>query len=354
MTILSESALKRLAAILDIVSPSMQEHAMISYLGKDWTSVLPTAAVNVDAIGNLEFAARRSETYPTLALVAHADTICVQITQCVGCGRYRFRSVGCSPHMLLGQKMIIVNESGEKFIGMVGFDATSQYGQPKGLVFEDLWIDLLDPSDSGHIEPGDLAVLCPTHAVKGDFICGTGLDDRLGLFVIGEVLRWYSQSDICLNLSCVATVQEEVGLRGSLALAFGYEPDAAIVLDVDYATDIPSAHEDQLGRLYPGKGPGVLRKADNSPELRRLVREVAADRHLMLQTSLGRFLYGGTDCSSLQVSRHIHGFPVANITLPLRYMHSPVETASLSDVSQAVGLVCGVAEALARKGKMVP
>lgn len=346
MGTISDSALARLASLIGIVSPSMQELEMVSYIKNDWQSVAPEGQVTIDAIGNLEFAIRRNDSYPTLALVAHADTVCVQITQKIGIGKYRFRSIGCNPHILLGQRVIILNEAGEKFNGVVGFDATSQFGQPKGLVFEDLWIDVPDSEHCQSIGTGDLVVMKPDYMTEGDFITSTTLDDRLGLFVIGEVLRWYSQCDFPVNLTCVATVQEEVGLRGSLAFEFRHRPDAVIVLDVDYATDLPTPHEDQMGRLYLGQGPGVLRKADNSPLLRNFIKSVASIRDIPLQTSLGRFVYGGTDCSSFQVMRDVQGFPVANITLPVRYMHSPVETASLSDVAHVIELTKGLVEYL--------
>lgn len=344
MKTISDITLNRLVSLIDIISPSMQEKEMISYIRNDWCSVAPEGHITVDAIGNIEFSIRRNDSYPTLALIAHGDTICVQITQKIGGGKFRFRSIGCSPHMLLGQKVIIVNEIGEKFNGVIGFDATSQFGQPKGLLFEDLWIDVPDYEHCQSIEIGDLVVLKPNYTTEGDFITSTALDDRLGLFIIGEVLRWYSHNDSSVNLTCVATAQEEVGLRGSLAFRFSHTPDAAIVFDVDYATDIPTHHEDQMGRLYLGQGPGVLRKADNSLLLRNFIKSIASIHNIPLQTSLGRFVYGGTDCSSLQITHANHGFLTANITLPVRYMHSPIETASFTDVSHAIELTKKLAE----------
>lgn len=344
MNPLSDAQLGRLMELSRIISPSMQESEMTDYLCDSWQKAAPGANVRVDAMGNLELSYNVNPDFPTLALVAHADTICVQLTCPAGRGKWRFRSVGCSPHMLLGQPMVVVTESGERVNGVVGFDPTSQFGQPKGLVFEDLWIDI--PAGQAAVQPGDLAVLAPRISVEGDMVTGTALDDRLGLFIIGEALRRIAYSDVRVNLICVATVQEEVGLRGSQAFDFIQRPDAAIVLDVDYATDVPASHEDQMGSLLLGHGPGVLKKADNSPALRKFIRDAAASHDIPLQVSLGRFLYGGTDCSSLQVHRAEKGYPVANVTLPLRYMHSPVETASLADMAHAIDLIVAVAEKL--------
>lgn len=348
MIALSEDELSRLTSLLNIISPSMQEEDMTSYLKADWHHVMPEGEIKVDAMGNLEFSVIRGDDFPTVAIVAHADTICLQLTQQIGKGRFRFRSIGCSPHMLLGQKVVIVNECGQKFDGVVGFDATSQFGQPKGLVFEDLWIDVIDPCNSDAIAPGDLVVLSPQKSMEGDYITAAGLDDRLGLFVVGEVLRRYANSNAPVNLVCVATTQEEVGLRGSQAFEFTHRPDGVLVVDVDYATDIPTSHEDQMGRLYLGQGPGLLRKADNSSVLRRFIKRMASECEIPLQISMGRFLYGGTDCSSLQVTRNAKGCHAANIALPVRYMHSPVETASLSDVAYAIKLASNVVSAFTK------
>lgn len=314
---------------------------MRNYLINSWQPLCGNGRIRTDAMGNLEYSVIRDSKYPTLALVAHADTICIQITQCSDDGKFRFRSVGASPHMLLGQRVIILNENGDRFRGVIGFDPTSQYGQPKGLVFEDLWIDVLDTFHVGDISIGDLAVIKPDIEICGDFASGTAIDDRIGLFVISEVLKRFSSegTDWPVNLVCVATVQEEIGLRGSAMLDFSLSVDGIIVLDVDYATDTPTPHEDQMGRLYLNEGPGILRKADNSAKLRKYIKGVANENGLPLQVSLGRFLYGGTDAAPLQIARKEMGNNVCNMTIPCRYMHSPVETVSLNDVAVEIEII---------------
>ncbi len=312
---------------------------MLDYLRNDWSDICQgRARLRQDAMGNLEICMVRGSEAPTVALVAHADTICAQITCPAGANKFRFRSIGCSPHMLLGQPLTIITESGEKFPGAVGFDPTSQFGQPKGLVFEDLWIDVFDaPSNS--INTGDLAVLTPRCEFYGDLVSGTSLDDRAGLSVITEVLESYINSDILVNLVCLATVQEEVGLRGAAGFEFTIKPDAVIVVDVDYATDVPASHPDQTGILRLHEGPGVHRKADNTPALRQKIKQLATEHQIPLQTTVGRFTYGGTDSTQLQIARSVKGCAVCNLTIPCRYMHSPVETVSLRDMESAAKLL---------------
>lgn len=340
MTKLEESRLKELINLLEIISPSMQEKEMLDYLQKRWHDACPQGQSRTDVMGNLEFSIIQNESYPTLAIVAHADTVCIQITSTIGNGKFRFRSIGLSPHTLLGQQVIVVTENGTRLDGVIGFDATSQFGQPKGLIFEDLWIDV--PGDNaGEISPGDLCVLHPHISLSGTTITSPGLDDRVGLFIIGEILRNYGQNKLQLpvNLICVATVQEEIGLRGSGMFRFSHHPDAVIVLDVDYATDIPTSHEDQMGRLWLHKGPGVQRKADNDSGMRQLLVKAAGLADKPIQISLGRFLYGGTDGTQLQMTRDDKGYRIANLTIPCRYMHSPAETVSIFDVFTAIDIL---------------
>lgn len=344
MQALNRDEVERLKSLLMIVSPSMQESEMTAFLRKEWKSIYPDASVRIDSLGNLEVSMIKNPSLPTLALVAHADTVCIQITEGVGNGKYRFRSVGLSPQTLLGQKVIVLTENGQKYDGVIGFDATSQYGQPKGLVFEDLWIDVPQSKAWKYISPGDLAVVRPSVVISDQTVTSPGLDDRVGLFIIGEVLRRCSYSSMPVNLVLVATAQEEVGLRGSAMFHFSTIPDYVIVLDVDYATDIPTPHEDQMGRLWLHKGPGVQRKADCNSELRRLITECAKKNEVPLQVSLGRFLYGGTDATQMQTIRNDSGIKVCNLSIPCRYMHSPAETVSFDDLKNAIHLICYVAQ----------
>ncbi len=325
----------------------MQEGEMQEFLQRQWDIICPSGESKTDALGNLEFSVIKDDSYPTLALVAHADTVCVQITTAIGNGKFKFRSVGLSPHTLLGQQIVVITEDGERLDGVIGFDATSQYGQPKGLIFEDLWIDI-PGNDTQKITPGDLAVLRPRVSISNETITSPGLDDRAGLFVMDEVLRWYAEnlSNLKLNLICVATAQEETGLRGSGMFNFSHFPDAVIVLDVDYATDIPTPHEDQMGRLWLHHGPGLQRKADNSPKVRKMIMEAAKRIEKPFQISLGRFIYGGTDGTQLQMTRNPKGYSIANFSIPCRYMHSPSETVSQNDIATSIDILCELINSL--------
>ena len=335
------AACGRLGSLVQVISPSMNERAMASRLRTLWADAgIDTVT---DVMGNLHGVANPSGTIH-VGLAAHMDTVAIQITRILPGGQMQFRSIGLSQYVLLGQRMKVLTGHG-CVDGVIGFDPTSQYGQPKGLVPDDLWLDIgaRDYEEaSAQVEVGDLAVLSPVlNDMCGDCLCGTGMDNRVGLFVMTECVTAFARSPhpaVCLH--ALGTVQEEVGLRGAAVAAAFHRLDACFVLDVDYATDTPTPHENQMGALHLGRGVGLHVKSDNSPILRELACDVARRRGIPFQKTLGRFLYGGTDASPLQLQ--CGGMAVLNVNIPCRYMHSPAETCSKSDVESAIRLLWGM------------
>lgn len=345
MWMFDEAAFRNLDALMKIVSPSMDEVDMAAYLRQRWSSLGLT--VDTDVIGNIHACVKGSRDV-NVAICAHMDTTAVQITKILPNGMLQFRKIGLIPHVLLGQRLKI-RTAGGIVTGVVGFDATSQYGQPKGLVDEDLWIDICAGSQQEaeeQVSVGDLGVLSgELTTLNRDCLCGAGLDDKIGLFILEECMGSLVGKDLPVNLHFVATAQEEVGLRGSAAVASRHKFDACIVLDVDYATDTLTPHDNQMGSLRLGAGAGLQVKADNNPVMRRLAGEVAAQRNIRCQTSVGRFLYGGTDSAPVQISGG--GVATLNVSVPCRYMHSPVEVCHKSDVEAVINLVSALVEHIA-------
>lgn len=335
-----QSAYERLDTLMKVVSPSMDETAMAAFLRRQWADC--GFAPETDVMGSL-YACCRGEREIDLAICAHMDTVAVQVTRILPNGMLQFRRIGLTPHVLLGQRLKIKTSKGV-IPGVVGFDPTSQYGQPKGLVDEDLWIDICACSQAeaeSMVSIGDLGVIEGGLApFKDGFLCGSGIDDRIGIFVLNECMKWYADKKIPVNLHFVATAQEEVGLRGGAVAAARHKHDACIILDVDYATDTLVPHENQMGPLRLGCGPGMQVKADNNPILRRIAVETAQKMGMDYQISVGRFVYGGTDSSPIQVTGK--GVATLNLNIPCRYMHSPVEICSSKDVESAVNLLIGV------------
>ena len=342
-----ENFLQSFESLACIISPSMEETAMSSNLRNQWQKM--GLDITTDVMGNIYTVMptkkENMEKVLNLGIVAHMDTVAVQITNILPNGMLQFRSIGLQPHTLLGQPMKVITANGV-INGVIGFDATSQYGQPKGLVLDDLWLDIgaknYDEA-SRIVEIGNLAVLEPCmEEVGGQYLCGTGVDDRVGLFILNECVKWFTAHHVSVNLFFIGTVQEEVGLRGANIAVANLPLNACIVIDVDYATDIPASHENQMGSLSLGKGVGLHVKADNNPVLRRIAKEVAAKEQIPYQMTLGRFTYGGTDASPLQLQNN--GVATLNLNIPCRYMHSPIEMCHKVDIESAVRLIIALVE----------
>lgn len=337
--IFDSGAYERLLKLMMIASPSMEETAMAKFLNKRWAT--NNMKVSTDVMGNIH-ASINPQAPIHVGLIAHMDTVAIQITKICSNGLMQFRSIGLRPHTLLGQPVKILTSN--NFVnGVIGFDSTSQFGQPKGLIEDDLWLDIgaTDYDDAvSKVSVGDLAILQPLCMTLGDnCISGTGVDDRIGLFVITETMDCLSNNchNVCIHL--IGTTQEEVGLRGASIIAAQYPLNACFVLDVDYATDTFTPHENQMGALHLGKGVGLHIKSDNNPILRALACKVAEHSNIPYQKSVGRFIYGGTDATSVQIQSK--GIATLNLNIPCRYMHSPVEICNKRDVESAIRLLTG-------------
>lgn len=347
--VFDSDALARFHHFIDIISPSTEEIPMAKYLRERWQS--SGIISKTDVMGNIYGSIGKGNAL-NLGIIAHMDTVAVQITKILPNGYLQLRHIGLRPHTLLGQPMIVVTSKGT-INGLIGFDPTSQYGQPKGLVDEDLWMDIgaKNYEDAcSMIQVGDLAVLTPRFCELGDgFISGTAIDDRVGLFIMDECLNWFVNHPTNVNLHFIGSVQEEVGLRGSTIIASNVKLDACIVLDVDYATDTLTPHENQMGTLYLGKGVGIHVKSDINPVLRRYAIDIAKEFGIDHQISLGRYIYGGTDSTALQIQQN--GIATMNLNIPCRYMHSPIEMCHKHDIECCVQLLISVIEEFSRNKK---
>ena len=134
----------------------------------------------------------------------------------------------------------------------------------------------------------------------------------------------------------VATVQEEVGLRGATTSSFRVRPRAGIAIDVGFASDYPEADPKRLGEVKLGGGPVLHRGPNINPPLAAALEKTARSRKIPFQlTAEPRGT--GTDANVMQLSRE--GVATALISIPNRYMHSPVEMVSLLDLDRTVELL---------------
>lgn len=342
----TSEAYEQLNKLIQIVSPSAFENAMSAYLSEEWEK--KGLCIDTDVLGNL-YAHYTGGGEKHVAIVAHMDTVMMQITHILPNGMLQFRSGGMNPMLQLGQQVVILGEDGI-IPGVIGYDPTSQY--TKGVTEEDLWIDIGDNSRENaqkFISVGNPVVFAPRLMPLMDrYLCGTSIDDRIGLFILQQCLDQLIREEVPVNLHFVGTTQEEIALRGATVLAHHLPKlDACIVLDVDYATDTPSGHANQMGALSLGEGIGFNVRSDNNPGLLKLSRSIADETGIPYQLTVGRFPRGGTDSSVIQLQQG--GVATLNVNIPCRYMHSPVEMCHIQDVENAVILIVKLIDAILNK-----
>jgi endoglucanase len=177
--------------------------------------------------------------------------------------------------------------------------------------------------------------------LRDDRLVSRSLDNRLGAYVALEVARRVNEAGGGTGpVAGVAAVQEEIGLHGARAMAYGLQPDLAVVVDVTHATDAPGVDAGQLGEHGLGDGPVITRGAIVSRPLNDLLDEAAEAAGIECSTEAA----GGathTDADVVHMSRT--GVPTAVVSIPLRYMHSPVEMVELGDVEAVIALIAAMA-----------
>ncbi|VVB72296.1 Tetrahedral aminopeptidase [uncultured archaeon] len=308
--------------------------------------------VRVDNLGNL-IATRKGEK-PSIMIEAHADEIGLMVKQVDELGFIRFiRIGGWFDQTLLNQRVIIHTRSGP-IVGVIGSKpphVMKEEERKKIVEARDMFIDIgcsseKEVTDLG-IQPGTPISIDRTFAaLQGDKVTGKAFDNRAGLIIMIEALkRTKSRSAIY----AVATVQEEVGLKGAKVAAFSLEPDVAIAADVTIPGDHPGI-EKKDAPIAMGKGPVVV-MADASgrgiiatPSIIEWI--VGTAREFEIPVQLEASDGGTTDATSIYLTKS--GIPTGVISVATRYIHSPVEVLSISDIEKAANLMARCLETAER------
>ena len=315
-----------------LFGPSTQEIEVQRWLYEHLRNYMD---VRGDALGNL-WTSPKGNSGITCAIVGHADEIGIQITRLEEPGIARFRKIGAlRASSLIGQRIRFKNRNGEEIVGIIGSDPMQDNGTDAGLLIKtsELWIDIgassikdfkrrLDVGDFGVFHTDGIVMLSENR------ICGKALDDRSGLAVALETFH-EARTMRGIDAMLVSTVQEELNLYGAKALPV--DADVAIVIDVDFCSDTPSAIESTTS-LGLGKGVGICVSADSSPILLEMARKISTEQRIPLQITLGRNFSGGTDAAALRLKK---ATATITIGIPLRYMHTACEIIDIADLVYA-------------------
>ena len=208
---------------------------------------------------------------------------------------------------------------------------------------KDLWIDIGAANRAEaeqHVQLGDVATYQVEYeALLGDRVAARGFDNKVGSFVVAEALRLLKDDgglDPGVGVYAVATVQEEIGLRGARTSSFSIDPQTGLAVDVNHAIDTPGLSKSRYGQLDLGKGPSVMRGANCNPVVFRTITQAAKDDNIPYQVDVAPG-GTGTDANAMQISRG--GMATGLLGIPLRYMHTPCEVLSLTDVENCARLM---------------
>lgn len=167
---------------------------------------------------------------------------------------------------------------------------------------------------------------------------GRALDDRTGAFVVLEAARQAAAKGATLGIYAATTVGEETTGRGAYYAAARLKPDCAIAVDVTWASDAPGTNPGDTGEVKLGCGPVLCKASSVNKKLNALLEQTAAEKSIPLQWEIAT---GRTGTDGDTVTRAYEGVPMALVSIPLRYMHSSVETGSWDDIEACVELLSG-------------
>ncbi len=305
-----------------------------------------TDRVWADKTGN-SYAATGSGK-PVLLMAGHIDEIGIQVTHLEKSGLLRFAAIGgWDPQVLVGQRVRIRTSKGEVpgVVGRKAIHLMEAAERKKVAKIKALWVDVGASSKEESLEMGlrvgDPGVIDARMVrLAGDRIASRAIDNRVGAFVVLEALRLIAESDPAPNGRAVAaaTAQEEIGYGGGGARAGAYlaEPNAAIVVDVTHATDVPEVDKALVGEHELGGGPVLTRGSTTHPGVFDALAAAARDEDIPF-TIQAAPLRTSTDADAIHLVRG--GIPTGLVSIPNRYMHSPSEVVSTSDLFAAARLI---------------
>jgi endoglucanase len=335
--------------LLEAAGPSGYESAPADV----WRTAARGAGLEVggDVVGSSTARVPGTADGPRLAVVGHIDEIGLIVTHVDDEGFLWFRAVGgWDAQILVGQRVTIATRDGE-VAGVVGkkpIHLLREEERKRVPEIRDLHIDIgaRDGDEArGRVRIGDVAVIAAQPVELSDGrVCSRALDNRLGAYVALEAARLVAeQGGAPGEVTAVATTQEEITFAGARTATYALEPAVAIAVDVTHATDAPGLDVKESGKHPLGSGPTIGRGSIIHPVVFELLH-AAAEAESIDFTVEASSRGTGTDADAVHLSRA--GVATGVVSIPLRYMHSPVELVQLDDVEACARLIAAFASRL--------
>jgi len=357
MATINDSALRFFRTAVETPSPSGFEEPVQALIRQ---YIAPYAShLQTDVHGNL-VASAGDPSGPCLMYAGHCDQIGMLISYIDDSGFLYAQTIGgWDPQQLIGQAMTIWTQSGpvSAVISRKPIHLLSPEERKKMVELSELWLDIGARDKemaSDLVRIGDPVTLDLRYReLIGDLVSGPGMDNKSGMWTVMEALRRATSNGKTLSchLHSVATVQEEIGLRGAKTAAGNINPDVAIAVDVTHASDCPTIDKQKQGEIFVGGGPVIFRGPNINAKVAGKLIEICESNSIPYQlAAVGRAT--PNDANVLQ----IHGGGVATglVAIPNRYMHSAVEVVSLADIDHIAQLLTLFALALTGEDNFTP
>ena len=305
-----------------------------------------------DKLENVIAIKKGKEKSAKIMLAAHMDEVGLMVKTITKDGFLQFAKMGGIDDRILPAQRVTVLSRKAVFPGIIGSKPPhiqKEEERKKILASDELFIDVGAESKDDALAMG-IAIGDPIGfdikytSLGRDIVMGKAFDNRAGCAAMIEALRLMEKTDC--TVYAVGTVQEEVGLRGAGTAAFNVDPDLAIALDVTIAGDVPGVREYDT-TIKMGKGP-ALTISDSGlithPRVLRWLLDSAEEEKIPYQVETG--LMGSTDAARITLTRQ--GVPSGNISVPTRYIHSPVAMLSLKDIENSAKLTVAAIQRTSR------
>lgn len=299
--------------------------------------------VEVDALGNL--IARKGNGERKIMLAAHMDEIGLMVKYIDKNGFIKFATIGgFFDQTLLNQRVLIHTPRGQ-VCGVIGSKPPhlmKDEERKKVVEYRDMFIDVgarsAEAAKALGVGLGDCITFDRSfRELSGGLVTGKAFDDRIACYILVQVMR---EVEAEATVYAVGTTQEEVGFKGARTASYRINPDMAIALDVTTAGDYPGIREEESS-LKVGQGPAITlvdasgRGLITHPKVKEMLIATAERHKIPYQLEVGEG--GTTDATGIHITRE--GIPSGVVSIPTRYIHTPVEVASMEDIRNAVKLV---------------
>ena len=315
------------------------------------TDVMGNVIARIEGIGG--------EGATRVMLAGHCDEIGLMVKYIDEGGYLYFAPIGgVDAHLVPGQR-VRGSSAGGPVLGVGGkkpIHLMETKDRETVVKFKQQYIDIGASDRRGAealVSVGDPATFAVgLERLQGDRVTSRAFDDKMGAFIVAQVLKEVRRRGPApVDLYGVPTVQEELGLRGGTTSAYGVNPDVGIAVEVGFATDFPDVDKKEVGDFKLGAGPLITRGANINPVLFELLVATAREEGIPYQVA-GAPRATGTDANAIQLSRG--GVATALVSVPLRYMHTPVEVLSLTDLENTVRLLAGLLYRLGDRESFIP